>query len=89
MTHPLRETGDLDPLSDRIGEARCVLLGEASHSTSENYTWRARLSERLIQEEGFLLYRGRGRLAGLLRGEPLREGVPGFGDKRPRGAQGL
>ena len=53
MAHPLRETGDLDPLLDRIGDARRVLLGEASHGTSEYYTWRARLSERLIREKGF------------------------------------
>jgi erythromycin esterase-like protein len=25
---------------DRIGEAQYVLLGEASHSTHEYYTWR-------------------------------------------------
>ncbi|MDP8952359.1 MAG: erythromycin esterase family protein [Actinomycetota bacterium] len=53
MAHPLREAGDLDPLLDRIGDARCVLLGEASHGTSEYYTWRARISERLILEKGF------------------------------------
>ncbi len=53
MSHPLWQTGDLDPLLDRIGDARCVLLGEASHGTSEYYAWRARLSERLIREKGF------------------------------------
>jgi erythromycin esterase len=51
--HPLRAAGDLDPLLERIGNARCVLLGEASHGTSEYYTWRARISERLIREKGF------------------------------------
>ena len=35
---------DLDPLLERIGEARYVLLGEASHGTAEYYTWRAALS---------------------------------------------
>src|SRR5436853_7432451 len=44
---------DLDPLLDRIGEARFVLLGEASHGTSNYYTWRARISQRLIEEKGF------------------------------------
>src|SRR5439155_19768805 len=43
----------LDPVMERIGEARCVLLGEASHGTSEYYTWRTRISQRLIQEKGF------------------------------------
>ena len=51
--YPLREPEDLDPLLERIGDAHCVLLGEASHGTSEYYTWRARISERLIRERGF------------------------------------
>src|SRR5881394_2959453 len=50
---PLREARDLDPLMERIGDARYVLLGEASHGTSEYYTWRARISRRLIEEKGF------------------------------------
>jgi len=50
---PLERPSDLDPLLDRIGAARFVLLGEASHGTSEFYTWRAALSKRLIVEKGF------------------------------------
>ena len=53
VAHALEGPEDLDPLLDRIGDARCVLLGEASHGTSEYYTWRARISERLIREKGF------------------------------------
>jgi erythromycin esterase len=49
----LHDQSDLDPLLDHIGDARYVLLGEASHGTSEYYTWRARLSQRLIREKGF------------------------------------
>ena len=49
----LESASDLDPLIDRIGDARYVLLGEASHGTSEYYTWRAQLSKRLILEKGF------------------------------------
>jgi erythromycin esterase len=52
-SQPLRDASDLDLLLDRIGDARCVLLGEASHGTSEYYAWRARLSERLIREKNF------------------------------------
>jgi erythromycin esterase len=44
---------DLDALLERIGEACCVLLGEATHGTSEYYAWRVRISERLIREKGF------------------------------------
>lgn len=53
QAQPLRAASDLDPLLDRIGESRYVLLGEASHGTSEYYTWRAQLSKRLIREKGF------------------------------------
>jgi erythromycin esterase len=53
LSHPLRSTADLDPLLERIGEARYVLLGEASHGTHEYYTWRDAISRRLIQEKGF------------------------------------
>jgi erythromycin esterase len=51
--HPLRGPSELDPLLERIGDAQYVLLGEASHGTSEYYTWRAELSKRLIREKGF------------------------------------
>jgi erythromycin esterase len=53
VAKPLSSDEDLDPLLDRIGNSRLVLLGEASHGTSDYYTWRARLSKRLIREKGF------------------------------------
>ncbi len=53
IARPLAGVEDLDPLLERVGEARLVLLGEASHGTSEYYTWRADISRRLIQEQGF------------------------------------
>jgi erythromycin esterase-like protein len=53
MARPLQSRDDLDPLLARIGDARFVLLGEASHGTSEYYAWRAAISERLIAEKGF------------------------------------
>jgi erythromycin esterase len=49
----LEDPSDLDPLLERIGDARYVLLGEATHGTSEFYTWRAHISRRLIEEKGF------------------------------------
>ena len=55
LTRSLENDGDLDPLLERIGDARVVLLGEASHGTSEYYVWRARISKRLIEEKGFSL----------------------------------
>ncbi len=49
----LENITDLDPLMYRIGDAKYVLLGEASHGTHEYYTWRAKITQRLIQEKGF------------------------------------
>jgi erythromycin esterase len=51
--HPLNTQASLDPLVERIGDARIVLLGESTHGTSEYYLWRARLTQRLIEEKGF------------------------------------
>ena len=53
VAHPLEQNSDLDPLITMIGDARIVMLGEASHGTHEYYEWRAEISKRLIQEKGF------------------------------------
>ncbi|RJQ83623.1 MAG: protein-L-isoaspartate(D-aspartate) O-methyltransferase [Desulfobacteraceae bacterium] len=47
------EETDLQPLLDRIGDARIVLLGEATHGTAEFYAMRARITRELIQHKGF------------------------------------
>jgi erythromycin esterase-like protein len=44
---------DYDRLLEIIGDARFVLLGEASHGTHEFYSTRAEITRRLIQEKGF------------------------------------
>lgn len=52
--HPLTGSPqDYDPLMDLIGDARFVLIGEASHGTHEFYRERAEITKRLIQEKGF------------------------------------
>lgn len=43
----------LDGLLQRIGNARVVLLGEATHGTSEFYSMRARITRELIERKGF------------------------------------
>ncbi|TAK05807.1 MAG: erythromycin esterase family protein [Candidatus Manganitrophaceae bacterium] len=53
LEHRLAGKEDLTPLLNRIGDARVVLLGEASHGTAEYYTWRHLISERLVTEKGF------------------------------------
>lgn len=47
------DAADLDPLLRRIGDARVVLLGEATHGTAEFYRMRARISRELIERKGF------------------------------------
>ncbi len=44
---------DYDALLERVGGARFVLIGEASHGTHEFYRERARITRRLIAERGF------------------------------------
>jgi erythromycin esterase-like protein len=46
-------TSDLDALVEGIGQARFVLLGEATHGTHEFYAVRAAITRRLIAEHGF------------------------------------
>lgn len=47
------EITDYDPLMEFIGDARFVLIGEASHGTHEFYRERAQITKRLIEEKGF------------------------------------
>lgn len=47
------DENDFDPLLELIGDARLVLLGEATHGTREFYEMRAAITRRLIEEKGF------------------------------------
>jgi protein-L-isoaspartate(D-aspartate) O-methyltransferase len=47
------ENAELGPLLERIGDSRLVLLGEATHGTSEFYRMRARITRELILRKGF------------------------------------
>jgi erythromycin esterase-like protein len=47
------DAGDYDALLQFIGDARFVLLGEATHGTHEFYSERAAITKRLIAEKGF------------------------------------
>ncbi|MCI0670684.1 MAG: erythromycin esterase family protein [Myxococcaceae bacterium] len=51
---PWAETADdLELFMERVGSARLVLLGEATHGTHEFYRTRALLTQRLVAERGF------------------------------------
>lgn len=45
--------GEYEALLQEIGQARFVLMGEASHGTHEFYKARAELTKRLVVEKGF------------------------------------
>ena len=47
------ESHDFGPLLERIGNARLVLIGEASHGTSEFYRFRAEITKALIEQKHF------------------------------------
>lgn len=47
------DDASIDRLLERIGAARVVLIGEASHGTSEFYQMRARITRQLIALKGF------------------------------------
>ncbi len=47
------ESADLRPMLERIGDARVVLLGEATHGTSEFYRLREWITRELIKHKGF------------------------------------
>jgi erythromycin esterase-like protein len=47
------QPADVDAIVEHIGEARIVLLGEASHGTHEFYATRAAVTRRLIETRGF------------------------------------
>lgn len=49
----IESSNDLDDLIERIGDAKYVLLGEASHGTHEFYLWRAMITKKLIARKGF------------------------------------
>jgi protein-L-isoaspartate(D-aspartate) O-methyltransferase len=46
---------DVGSLLERIGDARVVLIGEATHGTSEFYALRAHITKALIRSRGFTI----------------------------------
>ena len=87
LSSPLENVEDLNPLLERIGDARYVLLGEASHGTRST-TPGGPDQPAADRREGLPLHRRRGRLARLLPRQPLRQGLPDAGTA-PRGAARL
>lgn len=74
--HPLQTEQDLDALIKQVGDRKIVLLGEASHGTTEYYTWRAAITKRLIQEKGFSIIAVEGEWADSYRVNQFIKGGP-------------
>ncbi|HEU4410103.1 MAG TPA: erythromycin esterase family protein [Polyangiaceae bacterium] len=53
LARPLSSDDALEPLVERVGGARYVLLGGAAPGASELLTWRAHLTRRLVEAKGF------------------------------------
>ena len=54
VIRPLQSAADvIEPVLDMVGDARIVMIGEASHGTHEFYDYRAEITKRLISDRGF------------------------------------
>jgi erythromycin esterase-like protein len=53
QSYQLSSKADLEPLFERIGDSRIVMLGEATHGTHEFYTWRSYITRHLIEQKNF------------------------------------
>jgi erythromycin esterase len=82
MAVPLNDAGDLAPVIEAGATTRLVLLGEATHGTSEFYTWRAKISRRLISERGFSFIAVEGDWASIHRLNRYVKGLDEAGDAR-------
>lgn len=51
---PLDQHSDFSSLLEQVGEARFVMIGEASHGTQEFYQTRIAITQQLIQQKGFM-----------------------------------
>lgn len=53
IARPIRGEQDIDQIVDLVGNARLVLIGEASHGSHEFYDLRASITRKLIAQRGF------------------------------------
>ena len=83
------EIASMPTISARCSSAsatsRLVLIGEATHGTSEFYRMRARITQELIRTRGFRIVAVEADWPDARRGQPLRPGASAIG-YRPRGA---
>ncbi len=73
----LNEKNDLDELIGLAGSRQLVLLGEASHGTTEFYQWRSEITKRLIAGKGFSFIAVEGDWASIYRLNQYVKDKPG------------
>lgn len=78
---PLENMNDLDTLMEYIGDAKYVMLGEASHGTHEYYTWRMMITQRLLREKGFSFVAVEGDWPDCYRVNRYAKGFPNTGQR--------
>src|SRR3954467_7515602 len=77
---PIRDADAFGAVFERFADAKVVLLGEASHGTSEFYRARAAIPRRLIERHGFTIvaveadWPDAARIDAYVRHRPKREG---------------
>jgi len=80
---PGPDASEFSAMFDRFGDARIVLLGEATHGTHEFYTARAQITRRLIEQHGFNIIAVEGDWPDIARiDDYVRHGAP-----RPRSGE--
>ncbi|HWA98532.1 MAG TPA: erythromycin esterase family protein, partial [Pirellulales bacterium] len=80
---PLANDHDLAPLIDRIGQARYVLLGAASHGTDEYHRWRQRVTQQLVRRKHFNVIAIEGSWSACRQIDQFIAGAMMGGDDRP------
>ncbi len=81
---PSPDSADFADAFDRFGDARVVLLGEATHGTHEFYTARAKITRRLIERHGFNIVAVEGDWPDVARiDDYVRHGAPRPRDGEP------
>jgi protein-L-isoaspartate(D-aspartate) O-methyltransferase len=81
---PQIDSAELGSLVEHVGDASVVLIGEATHGTSEFYRMRARITRELVEHHGFRVVAIEGdwpdaaRVHRWARGEPPGDDAPPF-----------
>ncbi|MCC5805628.1 MAG: erythromycin esterase family protein [Opitutales bacterium] len=85
----LDDKAALEALAERMRDRRLVLLGESTHGTHEYYTWRDRISRRLIETGDYRFIAVEGDWASLLELNRYVKNKPGAPETARAALEGL